>query len=147
MTTHAKRGLTLLALGVGLSTACTTTSGPEYTDSWDNLRGAVVSSLPQGLTATSINGRTFTSGYYDPQNIFKDGTKLRERAQATVTILGPSRPYHLDINVEIYKRAKDGEYDDDGSDEKLAEDLVLRIQKDLAHRRKGRDVIDDFQAF
>jgi hypothetical protein len=143
MTTHILVQLTLLAVFVG----CASAPGPAYNDSWDSLRAAVVNNLPQGVTATSLNGRTFTSGYYDPKNQFIDATKKPVRAQATVTVLGGSRPYHLEASVEVFKRTRNGEYDDEGPDDKLADELVMRIQKDLAHRREGRDVIDDFRAF
>jgi hypothetical protein len=109
----------------------------------------VTRSLPGGILRESGNGRTMTSGYFDPESLKPENEKkpLKVHAYMTVSIYGTSRPYNIDVKAYKEARAKDGMYEDLGEDPELTDRLAERLRSALADRREDRNVIDDFRVF
>lgn len=115
------------------------------------LCSLVVSQLPTGLRTTSPNGREFYSKHF-----VLDGPKYKpagdalERFTATVTVLGDSRPYDIEIFVIHEKRVlkKTGfDYAEVGHSLTLAREIEYKIKTELAKHREDRNIIDDFRVF
>ena len=117
--------------------------------SYQFVRQTVVANLPGGIRNVSQNGREFDSGFFPPdvKKFQLDATKDRERSFAHLTILGSSRPYTINVRVYVEERARDGSYGNRELDDRLTDELVLRLRDDLAHRRDDHNIIDDFRAF
>jgi hypothetical protein len=116
---------------------------------YNNIRAVVISNLPNGLKDESMNGRTFTSGYFSPKDFDTDGTELPERAIARIVILGEGRPYNLEVTVYREHRAEGSTHyvREKNPDRKLSNMLVEKVQSALADRREDRNFIDDFRTF
>lgn len=116
-----------------------------------DLCSLVASELPTGLRTTSANGREFYSKHF-----ILDGPKYKlagdstDRYTATVTVLGDSRPYDVEIYVTREKRVL-GEggftFNETGHDMELAHELEFKLRQELAKRREDRNIIDDFRVF
>jgi hypothetical protein len=116
--------------------------------SYPTIRTIVVNNLPGGFRKQSENGREIYSGYFLPNNFYKDGSSAPDRAYVKVTILGEGRPFDVDVRVYLESREQgEREYSDNGQDDDLAAKVGDRLQKALADRREDRNVIDVFRAF
>ncbi len=117
--------------------------------SYNAVKTVVKASLPGGIARESGNGRTMTSGYFDPETLKVENEKkpLKVHAYMVVSIYGSSRPYNIDVKAFKEERAKDGVYEDLGPDEDLTDRLAERLRTALADRREDRNVIDDFRVF
>ncbi len=114
--------------------------------SYNSLKTILGNHMPGGIREQSSNGRTLLSGYFIPRNFDEDGTEASERAYAIVTILGASRPYNVDVQVNREKKSG-GDYRNEGRDKVLTKQLADKLRRALADRREDRNVIDDFRAF
>lgn len=116
-----------------------------------SLCSLVVYELPTGLRTTSPNGREFYSKHF-----VLDGPKYKpagdalERYTATVTVLGDSRPYDIEIFVTHEKRVlkETGfDYAEVGHNLMLAREIEYKLKTELAKHREDRNIIDDFRVF
>lgn len=116
-----------------------------------DLSSLVAYELPTGLRTTSQNGREFFSKYF-----VLDGPKYKlagdavDRYTATITVLGDSRPYDIEIIVTHEKRvlrSSGFDYSEVGHDLMLARELEYKLKQELAKRREDRNIIDDFRVF
>jgi hypothetical protein len=116
-----------------------------------DLSSLVAFELPTGLRSTSENGREFYSKHF-----VLDGPKYKpagdstDRYTATVTVLGDSRPYDIEIFVTHEKRVLRNsgfDYVEVGHDMTLARELQYKLKQELAKRREDRNIIDDFRVF
>jgi len=117
--------------------------------SYNAVKTVITHSLPGGIMRESDNGRTMTSGYFDPKTLKVENEKkpLDVHAYMTVSVYGSSRPYSIDVHAFKERRNKDGEYEDLGEDPTLTDRLAERLRTALADRREDRNVIDDFRVF
>jgi hypothetical protein len=117
--------------------------------SYNAVKTVVTRSLPGGIVRESGNGRTMTSGYFDPETLKIENEKkpLKVHAYMIVSVYGSSRPYNVDVKAFKEERAKDGAYEDLGEDPQLTDRLAERLRAALADRREDRNVIDDFRVF
>ncbi len=113
------------------------------------VRKIVMENVPGGMKKQSLNGREITGEYFNAQNLDEPSDTARDRAKATVFILGGRRPYTIQVTVlrEKKKKGSKKKYDKLGPDEKLAKQVVKRIKEALANRPADINVIDDFRAF
>ena len=114
---------------------------------FQDVRSAIIASLPHGLRQEGSNGREMLSWYFSPKNFETEAEDKPERAYAQVNIIGSSRPYKINVAVVRERRLKNGDYTKVGEDERLTDLMVKRIKAVLADRRDDRNVIDDFRAF
>jgi hypothetical protein len=151
----------ILAFGVGVFLCACVSLGvrsPAYSRvihevDWPlhDLSSLVAYELPTGLRTTSENGREFYSKHFvldGPK--YKDAGDAVDRYFATVTVLGDSRPYDLEIFVTREKRVlRDTGFDyvATGHDVQLARELEYKLRQELAKRREDRNIIDDFRVF
>ena len=113
------------------------------------VRKIVMENVPGGMKKQSMNGREITGEYFNALNLDEPSDTARERAKATVFILGARRPYTIQVVVQREKKKKGSKkkYDKLGSDEKLEKQVVKRIKEALANRPADINIIDDFRAF
>jgi hypothetical protein len=113
------------------------------------VRKIVMDNVPGGVMKQSQNGREITGHYVETKNLDQPNDRARERAQATITILGSRRPYVLMVRVETEKRTRGSKrrYDKLGNDEKLAKEVVKRLKEALANRPADINIVDEFRAF
>jgi hypothetical protein len=116
-----------------------------------DLSALVAYEVPTGLRTTSPNGREFYSKYF-----VLDGAKYKlagdatDRYTATITVLGDSRPYDIEIFVTHEKRVlrqSAFDYVEVGHDMMLARELEFKLKSELAKHREDRNIIDDFRVF
>jgi hypothetical protein len=116
-----------------------------------DLSALVAYEMPTGLRTTSANGREFYSKYF-----ILDGPKYKlaadavDRYTATITVLGDSRPYDIEIYVTKEKRVlrqSRFDYVEVGHDMMLARELEFKLKTELAKHREDRNIIDDFRVF
>ena len=142
---------TLLAVGLVILASCATNSAQiqNVPLSYNAVKTVVTRTLPGGIVRESGNGRTMTSGYFDPETLKQENEKkpLKLHAYMTVSIFGSSRPYNIDVKGFTEQRLKDGTYEDLGEDPALTDRLAERLRTALADRREDRNVIDDFRVF
>lgn len=113
------------------------------------VRKIVMDNVPGGLKKQSMNGREITGEYFNALNLDEPSDTARERAKATIIILGSRRPYVLSVTVLREKKVKGSKskYEELGEDPKLAKQVVKRLKEALANRPADINVIDDFRAF
>lgn len=113
------------------------------------VRKIVMDNVPGGLKKQSMNGREITGEYFNALNLDEPSDTARERAKATIYVLGARRPYTIQVVVQREKKKKGSKkkYDKLGPDEKLEKQVVKRIKEALANRPADINVIDDFRAF
>jgi hypothetical protein len=144
-------GLYLILASLFLLVLASCAAKPAITDLMlpiNSVRATVAAQMPFGVRKESTNGREFTSGYFTTTSLDEDGTERSAREFAQVTILGPGRPYSIDVKVTREQKIKNtNRYRTVGLDKKLADELAKRIKEALAQRREDRNVIDDFRAF
>ena len=115
--------------------------------SYTGLKSVIRNNMPAGVRSESPNGRTLTSGYFLPKNLDLEADETSaERAYTTVTILGSSRPYSIEI-LAFRERRSGPQYKSLGEDRELARKVGERIRRALADRREDRNLLDDFRAF
>ena len=116
--------------------------------SFNAVKTVVTRALPGGILRESDNGRTMTSGYFDPTTLKPENEKkpLKVHAYMTIAVFGSSRPYNLTVKAFKEQRTKDG-YEDLGEDPELSDRLAEKLRTALADRREDRNVIDDFRVF
>lgn len=130
------RVLLILIFFVGL-TSCQT--GYVISDtplSLKSTRKAFVVVLGQVRTV-SINGREVYSYYHDRNfKTISDPTSVQQRYYTKLIILGPRRPYDVDVQVhEEVKSEETGGYEDLGIDEDLSEIRSEAVKKVLNQSR------------
>jgi hypothetical protein len=126
------------------------------------IQTAVNREIPNGVESVSPNRREFFSKLFDPSSL---STKYRDgvyRARAHVLVLGDRRPYNLEVRSVVEKRVSggkpkekisspkdlsDGDWESYGSDYDLAQSIGESIADYLLKASRGRNLIDDFQAF
>ncbi|MBK7889729.1 MAG: hypothetical protein IPJ84_02440 [Bdellovibrionales bacterium] len=137
----------ILMLGVGC--ASSSVSIKEVTLPLAVVRKIVMENIPGGTSSESMNGREIVGEYFDPKNLDQPADDQKERARATVTILGSRRPYQLQVSAVLERRRKGSKtkYDVVGDDRALAKKVRDRIKTALANRPADLNVIDDFRAF
>jgi hypothetical protein len=142
------QGVGLCIIIFGLSACASSSLVSDLMVPLNYIKNKVVSEMPNGVRAESLNGRQFTSGYFSPSDFTEDATDKPLRAFAVVTILGAGRPYTLDVEVTKEQRSRGTkQYESLGKDKLLAKSLASRLRTALADRREDRNVIDDFRAF
>lgn len=117
--------------------------------SYNAVKTVCAKSLPGGTRRESDNGRTMTSGYFDPETLKALDPKKPAppmRAYVQVTISGSDRPYAVDVHAFKEEKHPDG-YEELGEDENLTYRMAERLRTALADRREDRNVIDDFRVF
>ena len=128
-----------IILGLGLSGCVHDDLKIEESDkSLGDIKKAIVSVIgePRKL---SQNQREFTSQYTE------DGG-LRGRYYYVITILGPRRPY--DIEIRAFTETRSGKtFEPLGESTSLAKKVLKELQTKLHQSRDGRNLIDDFRAF
>jgi hypothetical protein len=155
MTTHRYSfGYLILCL---LLVSCATGSKSESLDYPINyIHDAIKQTAPAPIASVSENGRNYTTKAYAlplyfRKKIQKPNSPLQERAIATVSINQITRPYVLNVRVDIEELVS-------GPREKPAyviccrssemeRDLANSIKVYLAKRYKNPNMIDDFRAF
>ncbi len=141
----------MLAIGlVGSMVGCASTESiKEVMLPLSVVRKIVMENVPGGMKKQSMNGREITGEYFNALNLDEPSDTARERAKATVFILGARRPYTIQVVVQREKKKKGSKkkYDKLGSDEKLEKQVVKRIKEALANRPADINIIDDFRAF
>ena len=113
------------------------------------VRKIVMDNIPGGMKKQSMNGREITGEYFNALDLDEPSETARDRAKATVFVLGARRPYTIQVIVQLEKKKKGSKkkYDKLGPDEKLAKQVTKRIKEALANRPADINVIDDFRAF
>lgn len=121
------------------------------------IHDIVKSNLPAPLVSRSINGREYATGPYRvPLEYRHTITKNpkgppSERAYATLSILGETRPYTVNVKIEIEDLVS-------GGNEKpryviccrnpgMEKDLGEKIKKDLVKRNAKSNKFDDYTPF
>jgi len=116
-----------------------------------DLQSLVAYELPTGMRTTSANGREMYSKYFVLDgNKYKAAGEALNRYFAGVTVLGDHRPYDIEIYVTREKRIRQGAgytYVEAGHDMMLARELEHKLKVELAKRRDGHNVVDDFRVF
>lgn len=82
----------------------------------------------------SLNGREMISEYHTAkfQSFEEDKTKDKDRYQTKVSILGPRRPYEINVIVQLAQFEKEtGSYVFRGIDESLSRQRAINIKKAL----------------
>ncbi len=142
---------TLVAVSglIGLTGCATKESVQEIMLPLTVVRKIVMDNVPGGLQKQSMNGREITGEYFNALNLDEPSDTSRERAKATIIILGSRRPYVLSVTVLREKKIKGSKkkYEQLGEDNKLAKQVVKRLKEALANRPADINVIDDFRAF
>lgn len=115
------------------------------------IKKAVASALPGGIRRKSDNGRTFDSHYISMSGKRWDPLSTeRERAWASVTILGDRRPYRLEILVSSEVRETKDPLDLDFKPYRRSKKWGRRISErivDYLKNKKKNSIFDDFRAF
>lgn len=113
------------------------------------VRKIVMDNIPGGVRKQSMNGREISSEFFNALDLNEPSDTARERARATVYILGARRPYTIRVEVQREKRRAGSKkkYDKLGHDDKIAKQVVKRIKDALANRPADINIIDDFRAF
>ena len=116
------------------------------------LQKSIIESLPLGKPSADRSGMTFKSRPFIPTGKkVRLATKSATRFIATAYILGDRRPYAIEVEVTKQRRVggpwTSPVYDDVGTDQRIAQIIVRRIQKRLKSRDNKRNVIDDFRVF
>jgi hypothetical protein len=139
----------LSALFLVLSLGCATEETAIISDGEQSLaeiKKAIIAVIGEPRKV-SENQREFTSQYFskkeDPNF---DPLKSKTRLFTTMAILGPRRPYDIEIRAFVEVKIK-GSYEQDGEDSETAQKLAKLIQEKLNQSREGRNLIDDFRAF
>jgi hypothetical protein len=118
-----------------------------------NIRRAIKSSLPLGTRTMDREGKRLQSHYFlMGKTKFLRPINSDTRYYAEVLIRGDRRPYSVEITVikQIKEKASPsaiGTFEDDSSDERLAELVRKRIVEQLSKRREDLNIIDDFRVF
>ena len=115
-----------------------------------DLQHIAAKSLPLGLRKTSPNGREFFSNYFvSTDRKFKAADKAPERKYAQILVLGDSRPYTIQVYVQVERLDKStlSGYSVVGTDVRIAKVVKKRIQSQLNKRREDLNIIDDFRVF
>ena len=142
----AKLSLLLGFIFVG-AVGCQTTSAIQNVSlSYNAIKTVVVSTLPAAVRRESSNGRTMTSGFFDPVTLKPEKPNSKVHGYAVITVLGSSRPYNIEVKGFTEEKDKDG-YEPLGENRELSNRLAERLRAALADRREDRNVIDDFRAF
>ena len=113
------------------------------------VRKIVMDNVPGGVKKQSLNGREITGEFFNARDLNEPSDTARDRAKATVFILGARRPYTIQVEVQLERRKKGSKkkYDKLGRDESLEKQVVKRIKEALANRPADINIIDDFRAF
>ncbi len=114
--------------------------------SYNAIKTVIVSTLPAAVRRESSNGRTMTSGFFDPTTLKPEKPNAKIHGYAVVTVLGSSRPYNIEVKAFTEEKDKDG-FEPLGENRELSKRLAERLRAALADRREDRNVIDDFRAF
>lgn len=139
----------LFLLGAFATSGCATTGEnlKEVMLPLAVVRKIVMDNIPGGLQKQSMNGREITGEYFNAKNLDEPSDTAKERARATITILGSRRPYTIMVVVQSERMRSPKKYEKLGEDRKLAKQVVKRIKLALANRPADINVIDDFRAF
>lgn len=137
----------ILTLGAGC--ASSSVSIKEVALPLAAVRKIVMEFIPGGTSSESLNGREIVGEYFEPTNLDRPADDQKDRAKATIIILGSRRPYQLQISVVVERRRKGSKtkYEVVGEDRALAKKVRDRIKVVLANRPADLNVIDDFRAF
>ncbi len=139
--------VTLITACLVFLSSCQTNSAIQnVTLSYNAIKTVVVSNLPGGMRRESDNGRTLTSGFFDPATLKPEKAGLKIHGYVVVAILGSARPYNIDVHAFTEEKTKDG-FEPLGENVDLSDRLAERLRSSLADRREDRNVIDDFRAF
>lgn len=104
----------------------------------------LVTSLFGKPRALSSNGRELFSNYHNQKfELLEDATNVEERYFTKVTILGPRRPYEIQIQVvhELYELETD-EFVDVGVNEDLSFRRAAALQKAMKEAMTSSSVLD-----
>ncbi|OFZ13784.1 MAG: hypothetical protein A2Z20_05940 [Bdellovibrionales bacterium RBG_16_40_8] len=116
--------------------------------SLNELKKAVIEFLPSAVRSESSNGREFVSEYFSIRGgEYEKFENQSIRHYVHVLIMGDRRPYRVDVIVVKERRNREGIYEKDRFDNKVAKKISKEIQRALNKRRGGRNVIDDFRPF
>lgn len=99
--------------------------------------------------ALSSNGRELFSSYHNRKfELLEDSTNVEERFFTKVTILGPRRPYEIQIQVvqELYELESD-EFVDMGVNEDLSFRRAAVLQKAMKEAMTSSSVLDGDMPF
>ncbi len=94
--------------------------------------------------ALSPNGRELFSSYHNRKfELLEDATNVGERYYTKVTILGPRRPYEIQVQVvqELYELESD-EFVNVGVDEDLSFRRAASLQKSIKEALTSTSVLD-----
>lgn len=137
--------------------ACATGSSSDALDYPINfIHDAIKQTAPAPIASISENGRNYTTKAYAlplyyRKKLQKPKEPLQERAVATYSINQITKPYVVNIRVEIEELAsKPGQrpaYVICCRNSEMEKELTNNIKVYLAKRYKNPNVIDDFRAF
>ena len=94
--------------------------------------------------ALSPNGRELFSSYHNRKfELLEDSTNVGERFYTKVTILGPRRPYEIQVQVvqELYELESD-EFVNVGVDEDLSFRRAAVLQKSIKEALTSSSILD-----
>lgn len=116
------------------------------------IQKGVKKAFPVEFQNVSRDGRTFESYPF-----VRSGTKLvlaaaeRERGKATIEVRGVSRPYTIEVTVEIEEASNPKSVQKDfrvvGYDDVVAKIFLARLKAYLQKSNKSSNVIDDFRVY
>ncbi len=132
------------------------TLGVESMSSLDyplaDIQKGIKKAMPIPFKNVSRDGRAFESYPF-----IRDGKKLAlarnqdERGMASIEIRGSSRPYTVDVSIELQEAGNPNSVQKNfrtvGYDEVMARIVLARLKSYLQGSKKSLDVVDDVRIF
>lgn len=154
MTNHLVRALLAVLMLVNLSSCVSAVTSRLMDLDYPliTIQKAVKKAFPVEFKAVSRDGRVFESYPF-----VRNGTRLvlaaaeRERGRAVIDVRGVSRPYTIEITVEIEEATNPKSVQKDfrvvGYDDVVAKIFLARLKAYLQKSNKSGNVIDDFRVY
>ncbi len=144
----------LFYLIICLLTSCVSThnrlEGLDYSSRL--IEKAIRKSIPVKMKFIDEGRRELETQYF-----VRYGRQLKEaryekiQARAKIKILGTSRPYHVQVEVPVYRaqapRSVNKQFIEVGQDDRIAKIILARLKAYLTQSREESELIDGFRVF